>query len=997
MKLNRKKLSLAVVQALNAGVVVSLAAPLANAQPAPTTATPPVQKIGDRIEVTGSRIPSLTLESTSPVSVIDAQNIKWDGTSSTENVINRLPQAFADQGNNLSNGSSGTANINLRNLGSSRTLVLIDSKRLPAGSPTVGGYPTDINTIPAPLIKRVEVLTGGASAVYGSDAVAGVVNFIMNDSFEGLQFSYNGQWYNHQQTDGQVSSIVSQRAVTNPSQFVVPGNVSADGYIQDYSMILGSNFANGKGNATVFFEYRHVNAVTQATRDFSACTLGSNANGFTCGGSGTAYPGQFVNLNTGAAYTIANAAGGVRPYVSATDQFNFAPYNYYQRPDERYQANAFAHYDVFPQVRVYTEFDFSDDNTTSQIAPSGIFAGITIPPLLDNNPLLSQQFKTAFGITPTTPGDALIGRRNIEGGGRQENLRHTDYRFVIGAKGDFLDHAWDYDFWWQSGKVVYQETYLNDLSKARITKALQVVTDPATGQPACASVLDGTDPNCVPYNIFATGGVTPAALNYLQTPGFQNGSTQQSVIGLTVSSDLGAAYGWKLPLAKNGVGVALGFEHRTDKLNLNTDEFFQTFDGAGQGGPILPVSGQVRVNEFYGELRVPIMEGQPWADLLSVNGSYRYSDYSINQTTNSYGLGAEWAPVKQARLRGSYQQAVRAPNIIELFTAQGFNLFGFSTDPCGTSAAQPTPTATLAQCQATGLAANKYGSTLLVNPAGQGNYLQGGNPNLSPEKSNSYTVGVVLQPTKNFSATLDYWNIKVNDVIGIVPPDLILSSCIGSGALCNQIHRDSQGTLWLSGGGYISSLNLNLGSLKTTGYDVTANWNVPFDNYGSLGLSFIGTYVDQFIVQPLAGGPSYDCAGLFGITCGAAAGTVGWTPRWRSTLRGIWATPWNWDFALTWRYISSVSNEGLSGNPALNAPVNSVDRELATRSYWDIAASWNIYKGWTLRGGVNNVFDINPPVVNNATLPLTFGNGNTLPGVYDTLGRTLFLNVTAKF
>ena len=218
---SKKKLSVAITAALNAGVVVGLAAPAAYAQQAApaTTTAPQTQKI-ERVEVTGSRLPSPTLESVSPVNVISAQDIKWDGITNTSDIINQLPSAFADYGSNLSNGATGTSTVNLRNLGSSRTLVLIDGKRVPAGSPQF--WATDINAIPAPLIERVEVLTGGASAVYGSDAIAGVVNFIMNDHFEGVQVQWNGNGFNHQQT--RQLRQPRRAAATNPSQFQVPGD-----------------------------------------------------------------------------------------------------------------------------------------------------------------------------------------------------------------------------------------------------------------------------------------------------------------------------------------------------------------------------------------------------------------------------------------------------------------------------------------------------------------------------------------------------------------------------------------------------------------------------------------------------------------------------------------------------------------------------------------------------------------------------------------------------
>ncbi len=993
-RMHRKKLSLAVMNALNAGVVVGLAAPMAYAQQTPPAEPAKIEKI----EVTGSRIPLQTLESESPVNVITAQDIKYTGITNTSAIINQLPAAFADIGNMEANGASGTSTVNLRNLGSSRTLVLINGRRLPAGDVNV--YATDLNAIPAPLIQRVDVLTGGASAVYGSDAVAGVVNFIMNDHFEGVEFSWNGNGYNHhQQNTAGVGSAVADSGQLNPAQYVVPGDVGLDGRTQDFSMTLGSNFAGGKGNATVYFEYKKADAVTQATRDFSACSIAPNddGTGYICLGSSTSYPGRFQAIlptgKTSPSYTIADKAGNVRPYNGVTDAFNYGPYNYFQVPEERYIAQAYAHYDIdkgvlgfLPAVRVYSEFQFMDDTTTLQIAPSGAFFGngpATIP-LYAENPLLSQSFKDAFGITPGNPGTMLVGRRNIEGGGRQDQPRHTDYRFVIGGKGSVFDDKWDYNVWWQSGRVVYADTYLNDMGITRVLNATDVITDPKTGQPACRVTVNGTDPNCVPWNIFQLGGVTPAALNYLQIPGNQTGQTSQSVIGVNVDSDLGEAYGWRLPWARNGIGVAFGYERRTEKLSLETDTFFSVPEATGQGGPTIGLSGQYTVQEFYAEARVPIIEKQPFAEVLNVNGSYRYSNYSTDHTTNTYGLGFEWAPVKEGRLRGTYQQAVRAANIVELFTAQGINLFDMDVDPCG-----PKGSATLEQCLRTGLKPGQFRTDILDNPANQYNYLQGGNAALNPEKSKSYTVGAVLQPLPNLSGTIDYWHINVDNVVGRVGANLALNQCLDNGTFCDLVHRDpTLGTLWLSGG-FITNLNQNLGSYKTDGIDVTVNYNLPIDQYGSLGFNFIGTWLNQFIVQPLPGGPSYDCAGLYGNTC------FGPLPTWRSKLFALWNTPWNWNFGVTWRYMSSADIDSSSSNPQLSGDFAPVDGSVGAKNYFDLVAQWAITKNFTVRGGVNNVFDEDPPITSVGQLP--FYNGNTFPQAYDTLGRNFFLNVTAKF
>ncbi len=1004
-RMHRKKLSVAVMNALNAGVVVGLATPLAYAQQTPPTEP---QKI-ERIEVTGSRIPSPTLTSESPVNVISSQEIAYTGLTSTSDILNQLPQVVPGQGSNISNGATGTATVDLRGLGPNRTLVLIDGKRVPAGSPLQGGWATNINAIPAPLIQRIEVLSGGASSIYGSDAIAGVVNFIMNDHFEGVQLDWNGNGYNHQQHSW-MGDLVAQKHQTNPAQFSVPGNVDLDGNTQSFSVTAGSNFANGKGNATIYFEWRNQDAVLQSTRDHSACSLvgqfptakptASNpmANGYACGGSSTSYPGRF--LGSSFDLTIANPAGDVRPYVGSQDQYNFAPANYWQRPDTRYLFNAFMHYDVLPQVRTYAEFDYMNDHTTAQIAPSGAFLQ---PFTLHNeNPLLSQNFKDAVGLSATHPDATFyIGRRNIEGGGRQDDFTLNNFRVVLGAKGSVLDDKWDYNAWWQSGRNTLGRTYLNDFSVDRLNKSFDVITDPATGLPACRSAVNGTDNRCVPWDIFHIGGVTQAALNYLQTPGFMTGYTAQSVVGVTVSSDLGSSYGWTLPWARDGVGFAAGIERRVEKLTNSVDAEFGTGDLAGQGGATISVNGQFTVVEPYAEVRVPVIQRQPWAYDLTFTGAYRYSSYSTDKTTNSYGLGADWSIVKEAKLRGSYQQAVRAANVIELFLGTGYNLWD-GTDPCSGA----TPAATLAQCLRTGATAAQYGS-IPGSPAGQYNQLQSGNPNLNPETAKTYTLGGVLQ-YPNWSATVDYWHYKIEGVIGTILPQQALTNCVNIGLNCELIHRElsNNGNLWVPNAGYIAAFNQNLGSYLTDGIDVTANYTQPIDKWGSLAFNLLGTWVNQFIVEPIPGLGTYDCAGLYGPSCNNGSAAV--VPTWRSRLMGIWNTPWDWNMAITWRYISGVDVTFSSDNPLISGGYAPSDGSISAQQYFDLAFQWNATKNFTLRAGVNNIFDKDPPLVSSTANtggtglpsvagPSTFGNGNTFPQVYDTLGRTLFVNVTAKF
>lgn len=936
----------------------------------------------ETVYVTGSRIAQAHLEGTSPVSVIGAQEIKFEGTVQVEDLINNLPSAFADQGGNISNGASGTATVNLRNLGSDRTLVLVNGRRMPAGSPQA--LAPDLNQIPAPLIERVEVLTGGASAVYGSDAVAGVVNFIMKDNFEGVQLDASYSAYQHTNDNNFMKNLVKDSGYEKAPGTVVDGDEYA------LSLTMGSNFADDKGNATIFIGYTNTDPLLQSERDYSACALGSTTTGFYCGGSGTAYPGQF-RVTGHPTRTLDLDTGAIRNFTPA-DFYNFGPLNYYQRPQERWQVDAFAHYNISDTAQVYTEFMFMDNSTVAQIAPSGAFGLLT--DISCSNPLLLQdggqwlnELCTSDGLGPNDSRPVTFLRRNVEGGGRQDDLGLTSYRGVIGVKGTVAED-WNYDVAAQYGTVIFAETYLKDFSRVRTARAMDVVTDP-TGAAVCRSVVDGTDPNCVPWNIWSLGGVTPEAINYLQTPGFQRGNTEQTVVNASLSSDLGAAYGWTLPTAKDGIGVAFGVEYREESMELNTDTAFQTNDLFGQGGPTFPVSGTYNVVDYFLEARVPLLQDIFLAQNLTLTGSYRYSDYSTGVSTDTYGVGLDWAVVDSFKVRGSYQRAVRAPNVIELFEAAGLGLYDTDADPCS----GPIPSATIEQCRNTGLPDALYG-TDLNSPADQYNALFGGNTALDPETADTWTVGIVLTPTflDGFSATIDYWNIKVEDTISTVPPQTALNECLETGAneYCSLITRDSLGTLWLLPEAQIVATNANIGSTETSGWDVGLNYSLPVGDMGSLNFAFMGTLLDEFFTEPLPGVSQYDCAGLYGSTCGTPL------PEIRTRLRATWATPWNVDLSVNWRFFDSVDIDYSSSDEDLANPdlVFDVDKKLDSQNYIDLSMIYTYAEKWTFSFGINNVMDEEPPL--SGFVGSGFGNGNTYPQVYDALGRYLFGTVSVK-
>ncbi len=394
------------------------------------------------------------------------------------------------------------------------------------------------------------------------------------------------------------------------------------------------------------------------------------------------------------------------------ETFNYGPLNYYQRPDEQYAAGALAHYEIGSSAEVFTELMFMDDRTLSQIAPSGAF--FVTSTLQCGNPLLSaRQFEAvcgSFGLTPADVQTVYIGRRNVEGGNRQQDLRHTTFRGVFGVRGDFAG-PWHYHAFLQYAEVSMENTYMNDLGMTRIRRSLDAVRHPDTGEVVCRSVADGSDPGCVPWNIFRTGGVTQDALDYIVLPLFARGTTDQFVVSGHLEGDLGE-YEWPLPTADEGVAVALGLEFREENLDFNPDQNFQAGEGAGQGGATNPVSGGYDVFEAFVEANVPLVEGRPFAEELRLDLGFRYSDYDYGISTDTFGIRAGWAVNTDVKFRASLQRALRAANVRELFQPQGFNLFDMSRDPCGGPVVNGVTEAnrTFEECARSGVTAAQFGN-----------------------------------------------------------------------------------------------------------------------------------------------------------------------------------------------------------------------------------------------------------------------------------------------
>jgi outer membrane receptor protein involved in Fe transport len=978
----------------------------AGAETSPASASLSMQSLKE-VVVTGSRIKQPTLTGSAALQVVNSGELKAEGTQSIETMLDALPSVQGDfsltQTSNPG-GARGVANVDLRGLGPSRTLTLIDGKRVMPGSP-LGGPEADLNFIPQALVERVEVLTGGASSVYGSDAVAGVVNFIIKNNFNGF-------------------SIDAQGDVTG----------AGDGASYDTTLVWGSNLAGGAGNVTLYAGYSHFNAVTDGQRPFGVYALATLPNGQPatsnaqcqavygpasivafdrCSAGSSAIPnGRFTSDDRAAAGL--KATGIVDPAGTPTilpdngAQYNFNPYNYLRLPDDRYNLGGFAHREINPHLDVYGSAMFMQDESITQAAPDAIISTFNIN---CSNPLLSSQEQTWLctdaGLGPTSLAKVVFYKRSVEAGNREDDIRHTDYRIVLGAKGALVDD-FSYDISVQRGEAKLDENFTGVLSETNLQQALLATTG-AGGSAVCENAAGG----CVPANIFQVGGLTAAQLKYLGITAQEQGSTVEKVGTASVSGDL-TPYHIISPLAKTGVGVAAGAEYRQEALNFLPDQEYQS---GALGSPTPPVSGRFNVRDYFGELQLPLIEDKPFARLLQLDTAYRLSDYQIegrgsSLLTHAYKFGVRYAPIQDVTLRWSWNRAVRAPDINELFFPSSVGGVTGS-DPCSGPVDPATGVvsggATLAQCERTGVTPGQYG-TIQQCPAGLCNGLQGGNRDLQAERAITRQFGVVLTPRflRGFAATIDYYDITISQEIGTVSFSTVLTECITQGLFCDAVHRGGAGDLFGSPDSYVSGTNVNVGYVRERGVDFSFEYQRALSDFGlrdagRVALSFTGTYLDSFKEQAAPGVAAYDCAGLYGLTCGFPR------PHWRHTMRASWLAPAGSAIAglgvsLRWRYIGSVGlDKNRTGTILAQGKPDSEDAALEKRQYLDLTLSYQLEsQDVAFRLGVKNLTGVDPPLTsttgaNAFANPQFFGDANTYPVLYDSLGRVVFLGVTANF
>ncbi|HEY3785236.1 MAG TPA: TonB-dependent receptor [Steroidobacteraceae bacterium] len=1006
------------------------------AAPAVDESAAPIQEV----VVTGSRIPvPANISATSPTTIVSSQDVQLSGHTDISDLMNQLPQNIigsnADFGNTSSplTSTGGFTTVDLRGLGPQRTLVLVNGRRLGTGDPstTNQNVAPDIDQIPVPLIERVDVVTGGASATYGSDAIAGVVNFILKKDFEGIQI--DGQ-YGFSQHDQHNTYIQGLLGTDDPNtgfsaQPTVPTGSIRDGYKHDLSMIMGTNFDEGKGNFTGYFVYHEQQPVAASARDFSDCQLVSNGlvgaptfSNVECLGSSNS--NRFTpQAGTGTEYTVVGNQflPFPQPGSSPPGIFDFNNYEFLQRQDKRFQAGLMAHEELNDYVQPYMEFGWMDDRSVAVVAPSGTFIGGD-PFTADNNelincsnPLLSAQQRSLICTSAQIAGDTAnpgskgnsadvsIGRRNIEGGGRTSLYEHNNIRVVIGTKGNVVD-GWTYDLY---GSYYYVTTFQSNtdyLDYSKINNALQVTTNPTTGVPMCIS-----GGQCVPWNIFKEGGVTPAALSYLSTPGTAFGNNTEQIAHADLTGELGK-YGLQTPWANDGAAVNLGYEHRMDSITFRPDGAELSGDLAGFSGALVNINEHYDINEGFVELRLPIAHNQPGIDDLTTDVGYRYSNYNTTGTTNTYKFEVQYAPNQDARLRFSFDRAIRAPNLIELFVAPSFGQEAVvGTDPCA-----GVPTASFEQCAHTGVTRAQYN----INPAtgvnsitqcvsGQCGQVIEGNTQLKPEVANTWSLGLTLTPTAlpGFTASVDYYHIKLENQVGTYPFPAIFNGCLvaDNPVYCSQIVRTPQGSLvgaTVAGGGYFLQKDFNLGLSIVSGFDLQSNYRYALPGtWGSLSASLNGTYLWHQTETPYPGAPSFDCAGLFGSTCTSITeGSV--NPRWRHNLRVTWETPLDVLLSAQWRFISSTTFDNNSGNPTLHfaeeGAFDQYNARIPSYSYLDLTAVWHAMKQLEVRAGVTNVLDKDPPIVPSFDITGNAGPANSF-GAYDYLGRQIFIAFTLKF
>jgi len=957
----------------------------------------------ETVVVTGSRIPVRDATSSSPIVTVSGDTLAEIGTATIETYLNALPQlqpGLTKTNNNPTGG--GAAFLNLRDLGAARGLTLVDGRRMVPGS---SGGAVDVSILPSAIVERVELITGGASAVYGADAVSGVVNFLLRDEFEGLQFS--GQYGKSGESDGIEYNI---------------------------NVLAGAEIQNGRGNVTFAASYTNREEIYQSAREFSKFAQYCDVTGCYLNGSPTTGDGTFsipaaitaANLQVLRTYFIGKGVpadkvnsivvGGQRlgfnpdgslfiagrgvtqkdgvwnykgPNESGSDLtdyfgYNFNPVNLIQSPFERTNFYTNFKYDLTDNVELYGNALFStyDSQNSLAEAPAG--------------------FNVSTATTVTMPTEARTVLANAGFGTFALSRRtvvytsQTDaYQILAGARGSLPEingESWKWDIYASYGKYENSFTYGGFPQAQRIAAALAGC---APGSPPGPFNDRGVPAPCTPFNPFGANSISKAQRDYIEAKG-QTDETDIEQINI-VASIAGEAF----QLPAGGVGFAVGAEYRDLSYRFVPPEAIQTGSllGANSGGP---VGGGFDVQELFGELRVPILADMPFVDYLGLEGGYRSSKYNTGVasfTTETYKYGGEYQPIDGLRFRALQQRAIRAPSLGELFAtrSEGFPSAPVNSDPCdkdnpartGADAAK-----VLALCQA-----QNSGITAAFDQVGsQYRTFSGGNPALTPEIADSLTVGFVLTPTgdwpswmQGFSASVDYWDIDISNVVSSVGFSTSLARCYSStfnpnfeasNVFCQNINRDpATGQLTSVGlAGFISQTNANLADFLASGVDIAMSYRFEPTSFGNFLLSSQATWYENQQFRTLPGNAIGSNAVGF---IGDGTPGNGTLPKWKVATR----LSWNYgDFSasLRWQFIDDATDGAAT---AANGFIPGVP----DYHYFFLNGNWQVTDTVAVFAGIDNLTDKQPPVYTRGF------QYNTDPSTYDVIGRYMYVGARVKF
>lgn len=953
----------------------------------------------EEIVVTGSRIARKDYVAESPIVTVTREQITAVGMTTIENTLNQLPQFTPSNGagTNTTNfvSTPGQAYSNLRGLGPTRTLVLIDGRRVVAGNPN---NVVDLNTIPTFLVDSIETITGGASAVYGSDAVAGVVNFKLRRKYEGFQ------------VDTQYGS--TDRGDAAQSTFAVTG---------------GLNFADGRGNVMGAFTYDKREGLLASDRDWSeigysilntgltpsgAATIpdgrydpASNAAGganlpsqaamnLVFGGygfaPGTVAPNSGISFNAdGTLFTtspVRNFKGEQVPGFSATSYtYNSAPFRYLHLPLERYALFAAGDYDLGSGVEAYGTVSYTTYDVSRQLGPAsasdGAFPGpdIVVPV---TNPFIPADLSILLASRPT-PGAAFYPRRAFtEVGGRLSENTYETFQLVAGLRGAFAGD-WKWDLYVSYGEMNHTEDQFGNVSRA----AMRELTFAADGGVAI----------CGGFNIFGAGKISAGCADYISRDVTNATTIEQSIVE-------GYATGGILKIPGGTVKASVGFQARNDHFDYDPDALLRGPDIVGFN-PAVPIQGDINSREVYGELLIPILSPDAPLGALDLSVGGRIADYNTTGQAVAWKADLTWKPLDGLLLRGGYQRAVRAPNIAELFSPQSLGFLGIGTPGPGTTAGDPcdinssyrngaNAAAVRALCITQGVSAGIVDT--YHQPSTQVEILTGGNPDLSEETADSWTAGVVWTSRfdhpllRRLSVSLDWYRIEVADVIGTLSVPTIVGACFNADGsnpgydpnnfYCQQFSRLGSGTI--TG---VRITQVNLAGINTEGLDFQVDWGFALgdvglpEGAGSLAFNFVYSRLESFERQTRPGADFVDYAGSIGGDLSGAA-----LPDQKWVLSSTWSSGPT-KVVFRWRHIDGMTDARsipVFSPTALNAP----DYDI-----FDAMASWTFDDRVTLRAGVNNIADEDPPYFTS------YSNSNTDPSTYDVLGRRFFVGLNAKF